>query len=46
MIDYILKLIPIVIPLAFWAIRLEIKLARIETDLKWIRSEIPKCQRF
>lgn len=46
MLDYVIKIIPMAIPLIIWAIRLETKLARIETDLKWIRKEIPKCQRY
>lgn len=44
MLDYLFKFIPVLVPLVVWAIRLETKLARIETDLKWIRNEIPKCQ--
>lgn len=36
MINYLLQSIPVVIVIVIWAIRLEIKIAQIQTDLKWI----------
>ena len=44
MIDYALKLLPVVVIFVAWAIRLEIRLTRLETHMLWIRGEIPKCQ--
>ena len=46
MIDYLIKLSPLIIGFAIWAVRLEIRLAKIETNILWIKTEIPKCQRF
>lgn len=36
MLNYLLQSLPLVIALIAWAIRIEIKLARIHTDLTWI----------
>jgi len=46
MLNYVLQCLPFIIVILAWAIRLEVKLAQIQTDLSWIKKEIPKCQRY
>ena len=36
MLNYVLQSLPIVILILAWPIRLEIKLAQIQTDIKWM----------
>lgn len=36
MVNYLLQSIPVILVIIIWAIRLEIKIAQIQTDLKWI----------
>lgn len=44
MIDYLLHSLPVFSAIFFWAIRLEIKIAKIQTDLTWLKKELPACQ--
>ena len=43
MLDYIVQSIPFILVLIFWAIRIEVRLARIETNLKWLIGYLPQC---
>lgn len=43
MIDYVLHSLPLVFALIIWAIRLEIKIASIQTDIAWLKKELPTC---
>lgn len=38
MLNYLLQSIPIIIGIIVWAVRIEIKLAKIQTDITWMRS--------
>ena len=42
--DYLYKQSPLILVLIAWAIRLETRIARIQTDLTWIKKELPKCR--
>lgn len=44
MIEYFINSIPLVLALIVWAIRLEIKIAQIQTDISWLKKELPACQ--
>ena len=44
MLDYIYHSLPLVAALIVWAIRLETKIARIQTDITWLKKELPQCQ--
>ena len=44
MLDYILHSLPLVACLLFWAVRLETKIAQIQTDITWLKKELPGCQ--
>ncbi|GAH74611.1 unnamed protein product [marine sediment metagenome] len=44
MIDYVLHSLPLVAALVIWAIRLETKIASIQTDITWLKKEIPGCR--
>lgn len=44
MIDYLFNSLPLVAALFIWAIRLEVKIAKIQTDLKWIKGQGLQCQ--
>lgn len=39
MINYFIQSIPLLIAILAWGIRLEIKLAQIQTDLTWLKKE-------
>lgn len=41
--NYLLHSIPLIIALILWAVRLEKKITRVETDISWIRETWPKC---
>jgi hypothetical protein len=41
---YLFNSIPLIIALFIYAIRLERRLTKIETNVEWIKLEIPKCQ--
>ncbi|MBA7710442.1 hypothetical protein ES703_119384 [subsurface metagenome] len=43
-IQYLLNSIPLVIALLIWAVTLEKKITRIETDISWIKKELPTCR--
>lgn len=43
-VEYILQSLPIIVALIIWAVRLEKKITRIETDISWIKKELPACQ--
>jgi len=43
-VSYLLNSIPLVVALLIWAVRLEKKITRIETDLTWIKKELPGCR--
>lgn len=36
MLNYVIQSLPIVIGLIVWAVRIEIKLAKIQTDITWM----------
>lgn len=40
----ILKLLPLIVALIIWAIHLEVKIATITTDLKWIKKALNEWQ--
>lgn len=44
MIDYLINSLPLVVALIIWAVRLEIKIAKIQTDITWLKSELPRCR--
>ncbi|MBA7496150.1 hypothetical protein ES702_06748 [subsurface metagenome] len=44
MLNYLLNSLPLVGFLIVWAARLEIKIARIQTDITWLKKELPRCQ--
>jgi len=44
MLDYILHSLPLVAALFIWAVRLETKISVIQTDIAWLKKEIPGCQ--
>lgn len=43
MLDYFFHSLPLVAALFIWAVRLEIKIARLQTDMTWIKKELPLC---
>lgn len=42
--QYVINSIPLVIALVLWAVHLEKKITRIETDISWLKKELPACQ--
>jgi len=44
MLEYFVNSIPLVIALVIWAIRLETKIARIQTDITWLKKEQTACR--
>ncbi len=44
MLDYILKLAPVILAIIFYFYRLENRLTKITTDISWIRENCDKCQ--
>ena len=42
--QYILNSIPLIFALVIWAVHLEKKITRIETDITWLKKELPVCQ--
>lgn len=44
MLDYILHSLPLVLVLIIWAVHLEVKIARIQTDITWLKKELPACR--
>jgi len=44
MIEYFLHSLPLVVALFIWAVRLETKIARLQTDIAWLKKELPGCQ--
>lgn len=44
MLDYILHSLPLVAALILWAVHLEVKIAKIQTDIAWLKKEIPACR--
>lgn len=44
MLEYLFHSLPLVAALIIWAARLEIKIARIQTDITWLKKELPACQ--
>jgi hypothetical protein len=45
MLEYLKAIAPVVVPLFVWIIAIETRLARIETNLTWIKKALGKCQR-
>lgn len=43
-VKYLLQSIPIVVVLIIWAVRIENRLTKIETDLSWIKKAQNSCQ--
>lgn len=41
---YILNSIPLIIALIIWAVHLEKKITSIETDISWLKKELPLCR--
>lgn len=44
MLDYLFHSLPLVAALLIWAVTLEIKIARIQTDITWLKKELPACR--
>lgn len=44
MLDYLLHSLPLVGALIVWAVHLEVKIARIQTDIDWLKLELPACR--
>jgi len=44
MLDYVLHSLPLVAALIIWAVRLEIKIAKIQVDIAWLKKELPSCR--
>lgn len=44
MLDYLFHSLPVLGAILFWAIRLEVKIAKVQTDLTWLKKELPQCQ--
>lgn len=44
MLNYFLNSLPLVAALIIWAARLEIKIAKIQTDIVWLKKELPHCR--
>lgn len=44
MLDYILHSLPLVAALIVWAVRMEIKIAKIQVDITWLKKELPLCR--
>ncbi|MBA7495704.1 hypothetical protein ES702_06293 [subsurface metagenome] len=44
MLDYFFHSLPLVACLIVWAVHLEVKIARIQTDISWLKKELPACQ--
>ena len=42
--EYLFNTIPLILAFVWWAIRLEKKITKLETDLTWIRRMLPQCQ--
>lgn len=42
--EYFLHSLPLVIALVIWAVRLEKKITGIETDITWLKKELPTCR--
>jgi len=42
--QYILNSIPLIVALVIWAVHLEKKITRIETDISWLKKELPTCR--
>ena len=42
--NYLFQSIPVVVAIIIWAVRIEIRLAQISTDLKWILEDQSQCQ--
>lgn len=44
MLDYFFHSLPLVACLIVWAVRLEIKIAKIQTNITWLIKELPACR--
>lgn len=44
MLNYIFHSLPLIVALFIWAVRLETKIASIQTDITWLKKELPGCQ--
>ena len=44
--QYIIDSIPLIIALVIWAVRLEKRLTRIETNITWMIKEMYRCPQF
>jgi len=45
--DYVkifLNSVPVLVIVVLWAIHLEVKISKIETDITWIKKELPACR--
>ena len=40
----LLNSLPVIVVLIVWAVHLEVKFARIETDIAWLKKEVPLCR--
>lgn len=43
LLEYLAHSIPLIIALVIWAVRIEIRLARIQTNILWLMKELPGC---
>lgn len=41
--QYVLNSLPLICALVIWAVHLEKKITRIETDITWLKKELPGC---
>ena len=44
MLEYIYQSLPIIVCLVVWAVRLEVRIAKIQTDIGWLKQERVGCQ--
>jgi len=42
--QYAINSIPLIVALVIWAVHLEKKITRIETDISWLKKELPTCR--
>lgn len=43
MLNYLINSIPLILALFLWAIHLERRVTRIETDISWIKENLNQC---
>lgn len=43
MANYLLIIMPLLCGILVWVIRLEVRIAKMESNLRWIKKEMLKC---